>query len=151
MLLALARAVFLGSESLGTHGHILLSQFWDFSFRLLLWLAGSRWRNSTPPPHGCDLNDLVCPFCNPSARTTQKTQLLYCWGGVFTALLHKNCHGADHIENTALLFLRTFVSAGTFLPSFCLEKGCITPLFCCCVRVCCERYIATAAVYRVAV
>jgi hypothetical protein len=36
MLLALARAVFLGSESLGTCDHILLSQIWDFPFRRLL-------------------------------------------------------------------------------------------------------------------
>jgi hypothetical protein len=32
MLLALASAVFLGSESLGTRDHILLSQIWDFHF-----------------------------------------------------------------------------------------------------------------------
>jgi hypothetical protein len=32
MLLALARAVFLGSKSLGTRDHILLSQIWDFPF-----------------------------------------------------------------------------------------------------------------------
>jgi hypothetical protein len=32
MLLALASAVFRGSESLGTRDHILLSQFWDFFF-----------------------------------------------------------------------------------------------------------------------
>jgi hypothetical protein len=31
---------------------ILLSQIWDFPLRLLLRLAGSRWRYSTPPPHG---------------------------------------------------------------------------------------------------
>jgi hypothetical protein len=29
---------------------ILLSQIWDFPFRRLLRLAGSRWRYSTPPP-----------------------------------------------------------------------------------------------------
>jgi hypothetical protein len=33
VLLALASAVFLGSESLGTWDHILLSQIWYFSFR----------------------------------------------------------------------------------------------------------------------
>jgi hypothetical protein len=33
MLLALASVVFLWSESLWTHGHILLSQVWDFPFR----------------------------------------------------------------------------------------------------------------------
>jgi hypothetical protein len=30
----------------------LLSQIWGFPFRRLLRLAGSRWRYSTPPPHG---------------------------------------------------------------------------------------------------
>jgi hypothetical protein len=52
MPLALASAVILGSESLGTRDHILLSQVWDFPFRHLLRLAGWRWRYSTPPPHG---------------------------------------------------------------------------------------------------
>jgi hypothetical protein len=52
MLLGLPNAVFLGSESLGTRDHILRSQIWDFPFRRLLRLAGSRWRYSTPPPHG---------------------------------------------------------------------------------------------------
>jgi hypothetical protein len=44
--------ILLGSESLGTRDHILLSQIWDFPFRRLLRLAGSRWKYSTPPPHG---------------------------------------------------------------------------------------------------
>jgi hypothetical protein len=47
------QVVFLGSESLRTRDHILLSQIWDFPFRRLLRLTGSRWRYSTPPPHGC--------------------------------------------------------------------------------------------------
>jgi hypothetical protein len=46
MLLVLASAVFLGSKSLGTRDHILLSQIWDFPFRRLLRLAGSRWKAS---------------------------------------------------------------------------------------------------------
>jgi hypothetical protein len=56
MLLAHASAVFPRSESLRTRDHLLLSQSWDFPFRRLLRLAGSRWRYSTPPPHGrlCD-------------------------------------------------------------------------------------------------
>jgi hypothetical protein len=54
MLLALASRVFLRSESLGISDHILLSQIWDFHFRRLLRLAGSRWRYSTPPPDGCN-------------------------------------------------------------------------------------------------
>jgi hypothetical protein len=52
LLLALASAVILGSESLETRDHILLSQIGDFPFRHLLRLAGLRWRYSTPPPHG---------------------------------------------------------------------------------------------------
>jgi hypothetical protein len=55
MLLVLASVVFLGSESLGTRDHILLYQIWDFPFRRLLRLAGSRWRYSTPPSYGCCL------------------------------------------------------------------------------------------------
>jgi hypothetical protein len=49
--LALASAIFLGSQSLGTYDRILLSQIWDFPFHCLLRLAESRWRYSTPPPH----------------------------------------------------------------------------------------------------
>jgi membrane-associated phospholipid phosphatase len=51
LLLALASAVILGSESRGTCDHILLSQIRDFPFRRLLRLAGLRWRYSTPSPH----------------------------------------------------------------------------------------------------
>jgi hypothetical protein len=53
MLLVVASTVFHGSESLGSRDYILLSQFWDFPFRRLLRLAGSRWRYSNQPPHGC--------------------------------------------------------------------------------------------------
>jgi hypothetical protein len=71
MLLALASAIFLWSESLGTRDHILLSQIWDFPFRRLLRLAGSRWRYSIPPPHG----DNCWRYSRyiASAPTTQKT------------------------------------------------------------------------------
>jgi hypothetical protein len=52
---------------------------------------------------------------------------------VFTAPLHSNGHGADHIENTALLLLREFISAGTCFPSRCLAMnvycGSVTPAF----------------------
>jgi hypothetical protein len=64
MLLALASAVFLGSESLGTCDHILLFQIWDFPFLRPLRLAGSRWRHSTPPPHGCLIS--IFYICSPS-------------------------------------------------------------------------------------
>jgi hypothetical protein len=40
LLLTLANAVILGSESRGTRDHILLSQIRDFPFRRLLRLAG---------------------------------------------------------------------------------------------------------------
>jgi hypothetical protein len=50
--LTLASAVIFGSESRRTRGNILLSQIRYFPFRRLLRLAGSRWRYSTPPPHG---------------------------------------------------------------------------------------------------
>jgi hypothetical protein len=76
LLLVLARAVILSSESRGTHDHILLSQIQNspkledqvpvliptrnrvardtppgtgFPLRRLLWFAGLRWRYSTPP------------------------------------------------------------------------------------------------------
>jgi hypothetical protein len=52
MLLAFASVVVLESESFETRDHLLLSQIWDFPFRRLLRLAGSRWRYSNPPPHG---------------------------------------------------------------------------------------------------
>jgi hypothetical protein len=52
MLLGLPKAVFPGSDFLGTRDHILLSQMWDFTFRHFLRHAGSRWRYSTPPPPG---------------------------------------------------------------------------------------------------
>jgi hypothetical protein len=55
LLLALASAVIFWSESRRTRGHIFLSQIRDFTFRRLLRLAGSRWRYSTPPPHGSNL------------------------------------------------------------------------------------------------
>jgi hypothetical protein len=51
-------------------------------------------------------------------------------------------------QKTPCIVVHVFVSAGTYLLSHCLEMGCITP-FCCCVRVCCRCYLATAAVYRV--
>jgi hypothetical protein len=52
LLQDVASVVILRSESRGTHDHILLSQIPDFRFCRLLWLAGLRWRYSTPPPHG---------------------------------------------------------------------------------------------------
>jgi hypothetical protein len=52
LLLAIASAVIVGSESRWTRNHILLLQIRDFHFRRVLRLAGLRWRYLTPPPHG---------------------------------------------------------------------------------------------------
>jgi hypothetical protein len=57
LLLALASADIFESDSHGTRDHNLLSQIrWDFPFRRLLRLAGLRWRYSTPPPQGTNVN-----------------------------------------------------------------------------------------------
>jgi hypothetical protein len=69
LLLILASAVIFGSESRGTRDHILLSQIRDFPFRRLLRLAGSRWRYSTPPPHGISTEITLSLAYNISART----------------------------------------------------------------------------------
>jgi hypothetical protein len=70
MLLILASVVFLGSESLGTRDHILLSQIWDFPFRRLLQLAGSRWRYSTPLHKGVWL-DVYSSLYSPGMDPTE--------------------------------------------------------------------------------
>jgi hypothetical protein len=83
LLLVLASAVILGSESRDTRDHTLLSQIRDFPFRRLLRLAGSRWRYSTPPPHGIiALSGKFLSFHNP-VRTADRTlclrvPLLFC-------------------------------------------------------------------------
>jgi hypothetical protein len=69
MLLSLASAVFLGFESLGTRNHIWLSQIWDFPFRRLLRLAGSRWRYCTA----------LCTSLSVSSEVKSKSKLLYDW------------------------------------------------------------------------
>jgi hypothetical protein len=51
LLLVLASAFILGSESRVTRDHTLLSQIRDFPFSRHLWPAGLRWRYSTPSSH----------------------------------------------------------------------------------------------------
>jgi hypothetical protein len=75
MLLALASAVFLESESLGTRDHILLYQISDFPFRRLLRLAGSRCRYSTPPSHGSHSLGMNYVILWPGADRKQNTHL----------------------------------------------------------------------------
>jgi hypothetical protein len=70
--LALASTVFLESLSLGTCDRILLSHIWDFPFRRLLRLAGSRWRYSTPTvssPYCCE--GVFTPIARQWSRRTQ--------------------------------------------------------------------------------
>jgi hypothetical protein len=85
-----------GSESLRTRDHILLSQIWNFPFRRLLRLAGSRWRYLTPPPQG-----------GPIENTAPSTRIV-----VFRAPWISN-------ESYSIV-ARVFVAAGMFnesLPS----------------------------------
>jgi hypothetical protein len=79
LLLTLASAFVLGSDSRVTRDHILLSQIRDFPFCRLLRLTGVWWRYSTPPPHGSPSNRYpIVPYIY-LARTTYKTQFpLYC-------------------------------------------------------------------------
>jgi hypothetical protein len=65
LLLALTSVDIFRSDSHGTRDHNLLSQIRDFPFRRLLWLAGLRWRYSTPPPHGRE----------PRAKTVRRSSL----------------------------------------------------------------------------
>jgi hypothetical protein len=69
MLLALASAVPLGSESLGSRDHTPLSQFWDLPPRRPPRLAGSRWRYSTPPPHGSQVKVKVKVMLRPTVQS----------------------------------------------------------------------------------
>jgi hypothetical protein len=109
MLLALASAVFLGSESLETRDYILLSQTRDFPFRRLLRLAGSRWRYSTPPPHGSELKQPCLSVYNPCERITQKTASL-----LLRDSLLIRCLAID------VIFVARVGSAGMCLMSRCL-------------------------------
>jgi hypothetical protein len=76
LLLVLASEVILGSKSHGTRDHILLSQIWDFPFRRLLWLAGSRWRYSTPSPRGCPKGWNSSKIYKDSVCTSQETHYI---------------------------------------------------------------------------
>jgi hypothetical protein len=94
LLLALASAVILGSESLGTCDHILLSQIRDFPFRRLLRLAGSRWRYSIPPPHGGRWTEHGRSSHIASERTHREHRLHHlfycCVTSPRTRMLHSN-------------------------------------------------------------
>jgi hypothetical protein len=64
----------------------------------------------------CSSTLLNCSLLyNHFARTTQKTQPLYCWEGVFTAPLHRNWSYS--------IVACVFVAAGMCLPSCCLAMN----------------------------
>jgi hypothetical protein len=65
-----------------------------------------------------------------------------------TDLLITTRHGPSRKHRSSVIVLASS-AADTFLLNSCLETGCINPLFYCHVSVGCERYLATAAVYRV--
>jgi hypothetical protein len=108
MMLAPDSAVFLGSESLGTRDHILLSQTPDFPFRCLLRLAGSRWRYSAPPSHGFasgahDAHDQILGLYSLGTDRIETVSSPYCCEGVFTKLLPSNGRRTDCTENQLLV------------------------------------------------
>jgi hypothetical protein len=119
MLLRLPNAVFLGSESLGTRDHILLSQIWNFPFRRLLRLAGSRWRYSTPPPHGLISRIHECTaFYNCHAAridvimSKSSSVLFRCHGNIFVII---RCRGNKRLLS---LCLAGMTSASAIISTF---------------------------------
>jgi hypothetical protein len=142
VLLALASAVFLGSESLGTWDHILqshcnfkshmMSSFHSLTYFLPLFCNYQFWRlnstqfNSIPllpdsyPGRMASRNSTLILILWTLlhyyfAWTTQKTQRLYWCKGVFTAPLHNN--------GSFSIFACVFVAAGICLPSRCLTTN----------------------------
>jgi hypothetical protein len=101
-----------------------------FHSRSLAAASNSGDSSASPHPHRyspANIPQLNCSAdClqdNSSARTMQKTQLLYRCRGVFAAPLHINGRGADYIQNAALLLLRSLTSNGRCLRSHFLATG----------------------------
>jgi hypothetical protein len=98
MLLALASAFILESESRGTREGILLSQNRDFPFCRLLRLAGLRWKYSTPPPHGkVRVSTCNCPRTNrkevdDSYNSPIVSVFICCRGDMFTCAFYFCCN-----------------------------------------------------------
>jgi hypothetical protein len=65
-----------------------------------------------------------------------------------TVLVITSRHGLHRNHRSSIVALVS-VAAETRLLNHCLKTSCITPLFYCCMHVCCGHYLATAAVYRV--
>jgi hypothetical protein len=119
----------LGSESLGAHYHILLSQIRDFLFRRLLRLAGSQWKYSTPPQHGFLFLTCVRPsLCSLRAAPTENiaSSIVECWFTAAEMWLTHRCVAMSMTlttETSLLYFFCVFVSAGICLLSRCLAMN----------------------------
>jgi hypothetical protein len=108
---------------------VLLSPIVVNWYRILpMEILQLRWSRRCPLANTPHLNSQLhcgasCIQDNSSARTTQKAQLLYCCGGVFTAPIHSNDREAEHKENTVLPLLRALPSNSCCLQSHCLATG----------------------------
>jgi hypothetical protein len=78
MMLVVTSVVLLGSESLGTRYYLLLSQIWDFPFRRLLRLTGSRWSYANPPPLRWIPPQFTIDFLCSLHTNTSSKQFFYC-------------------------------------------------------------------------
>jgi hypothetical protein len=132
---------FYWSEYLGTRDHILLSQIWDFPFRRLLRLVGSRWKYSTPASTRVTLSVIlgISLYGRGTDHTENTSSGLYLllWrhcicGNVFTEpLLRNGLHnavvpsllGADDTENTASPIGACWTVFTELLPSNALIKS----------------------------
>jgi hypothetical protein len=146
LLLVLASAVILVSESCGTHDHILLSRIHHqpggpgphiyilqeqggpvippgtgFPFQCLLWLAELRWRYSYLPPRGGPnwLQLLTGPGYNTLAQTMQKTSLalLLC-----SLVVMETCLFAELLLSNDCCIVACFVVTAqqwVYMPQYC--------------------------------
>jgi hypothetical protein len=112
MRLALASAVFLGSESLFELATIFYCLRFETSFRRLLPLSGSRWRYSTPPPHG--FNSLLqTVLLITSQHGPHRKHRFHCYSPTVPRPLHRN----------RCLFIRLLHCSGCCLQSHRVATG----------------------------
>jgi hypothetical protein len=106
-------------------GGPIIPQDTGLTFRRLLRLAELRWKHSTLRAHRICLGSPSSLQDNSSARTTQKTRSLCCCRGVFTASLHSNVRGTDHIVLLLVCacMLLALLSNGHCLQGHCLATG----------------------------
>jgi hypothetical protein len=148
LLLILASAVILGSESRGTHDHLLLSQIrglHNFKGQVPVFISsGKGWRSYTPrhlvifssPPTTrratVEVFERFClSFRNPSARTApQKHSSFTVWcipsrGNVFTQMFHSNgCkrHNSYRDNSSTVACWHYLATAFIWIHSSCFEQ-----------------------------